>query len=44
MRLSGRFIPRMNHYPREEGAYGCHDGRVVLSETRAIEQLRHGDA
>ena len=39
-----RLIPRMNRYPREEGAYGPHDGRVVLSKARAIDQLRHGDA
>ena len=44
MRLSGLFIPRMNRYPREEGAYGRHDRRVVLSKARAIEQLCHGDA
>ena len=44
MPLSGPFIPRMNRYPSEEGAYGGHDGRVVLSKARAIEQLRHGDA
>ena len=44
MGLSGRFIPWMNRYAAEERAYGRHDGRLVLSKARTIEQFRHGDA
>ena len=44
MGLSGLFIPQMNRYAAEEHAHGRHDGRLVLSKARTIEQFRYGDA
>jgi hypothetical protein len=44
MRFSGCVIPRMNRYSRQKGTYGGHDGRLVVSKARAIEQFRQGDA